>query len=112
MGGTLTRNLYPISAAWMFKRNTPSRNLRTIMKRLWLSKFSRRAAAVAVALAIVAAGLYLGWGWLAAAGIAPILLALAPCVAMCGLGLCMNRMGSRSGSKSGAGKAGAPQVNT
>lgn len=29
------------------------------------------------------------WSWLVALGIAPLLLALAPCAAMCALGLCM-----------------------
>ncbi len=41
------------------------------------------------------AGLFLGWGWLVAAGIAPLLLALAPCAAMCALGLCMSKMGGK-----------------
>lgn len=42
------------------------------------------------------AGLILNWSWLVAAGIAPLLLALAPCAAMCALGLCMSRMGGKS----------------
>jgi len=37
-------------------------------------------------------GLLFRWGWLVAAGIAPILLALAPCAIMCGLGLCSMKM--------------------
>ena len=42
-------------------------------------------------------GLYFGgWGWLVAAGLAPILLSTLPCLVMCALGLCM--MG-RSGEK-------------
>ena len=36
-------------------------------------------------------GLALNWSWLVAAGIAPLILGLAPCVAMCALGLCMPR---------------------
>ena len=35
------------------------------------------------------AGAYFNWGWLVAAGIAPLLLTALPCVAMCALGLCM-----------------------
>ena len=38
-------------------------------------------------------GAYLNWGWLVAAGIAPILLTLAPCAIMCALGLCSMKMG-------------------
>lgn len=55
-----------------------------------------RRGIIMLALAAAGAGLYLGWGWLAAVGIAPILLALAPCAAMCALGLCMNRGGGKS----------------
>lgn len=39
-----------------------------------------------------------GWGWLVAAGIAPLLLSVLPCLVMCGLGLCMSRMGNVGGS--------------
>lgn len=44
---------------------------------------------VAVAGAGLAAG---GWGWLVAAGLAPIILSVLPCLVMCGLGLCMMGM--------------------
>lgn len=55
-----------------------------------------RRGLIVLAVIVIAAGLFLSWGWLAAAGIAPILLALAPCAAMCALGVCMNRMGHKS----------------
>ncbi len=55
-----------------------------------------RRGIIVLALAAAGIGLYLGWGWLAAVGIAPLLLALAPCAAMCALGLCMNRGGGKS----------------
>ena len=45
---------------------------------------------------VIASGLALNWSWLAAVGIAPILISLLPCLAMCALGLCMNRSGSKS----------------
>lgn len=65
-----------------------------------------RKVLVVLAVAIVGAGLALNWSWLVAAGIAPILLALAPCAAMCALGLCMSRMGGKScSSDKGAGTA-------
>lgn len=38
--------------------------------------------------AVVIGGLALNWGWLTAIGVAPILLAVAPCGIMCVLGLC------------------------
>jgi hypothetical protein len=41
---------------------------------------------------VVVIGAVLNWSWLVAVGIAPLLLTALPCIAMCGLGLCMNRM--------------------
>jgi len=55
----------------------------------------RRGLFILAGLAI-AMGLALNWSWLAAAGIAPILVGLLPCLAMCAFGLCMNRAGSES----------------
>ncbi|RTM10910.1 MAG: hypothetical protein EKK31_01575 [Hyphomicrobiales bacterium] len=51
---------------------------------------------IAVGAAIAVAGIALNWSWLVAVGIAPVLLSLLPCAAMCALGLCMNRMTGRS----------------
>ena len=50
---------------------------------------------IAMAAVALGAGAYFNWGWLVAAGIAPLLLTTLPCVAMCALGLCM-----KGGSKS------------
>ena len=55
-----------------------------------------RRGLIVLTLAAVGTGLYLSWGWLAALGVAPLLLALAPCAAMCALGLCMNKTGGKS----------------
>lgn len=49
-----------------------------------------------VATVTIGAGLVFNWSWLVAAGIAPILLTALPCVAMCALGLCMNKMAGQS----------------
>lgn len=38
-----------------------------------------------------ATGLYAGWDWLAATGVATVLIAVGPCLAMCALGLCMRQ---------------------
>lgn len=46
--------------------------------------------------AALVAGAALNWGWLVAIGVAPLLVAVLPCVAMCALGLCMNKMAGRS----------------
>ena len=56
--------------------------------RYWLGG---RRGLVAAAVAAAGAGLWFGWPTLVAAGLAPLVLAMAPCAAMCALGLCMNR---------------------
>lgn len=51
---------------------------------------------IAAGAAIAVAGIASNWSWLVAVGVAPVLLSLLPCAAMCALGLCMNRMTGRS----------------
>ena len=65
----------------------------------------RRVLMIA-AMAIIGAGLWLNWGWVAAIGAAPLILALAPCAVMCGLGLCM--MGGSKSCASKSNPAGEP----
>lgn len=43
---------------------------------------------VASAALVIGAGLYLNWPAVAALGIAPLIVALAPCAIMCALGFC------------------------
>ena len=50
----------------------------------------RRGVFVLAGTALVA-GLAFNWSWMVAVGIAPLLLSVLPCVAMCALGLCMNK---------------------
>ena len=57
----------------------PLRRLASVGRRTW----------IALAAILIVGGAALNWGWLVAAGVAPLLLALAPCAAMCALGLCM-----------------------
>ena len=57
-----------------------------------------RRVLLALAATAIGAGLAFNWNWLVAAGIAPLLLGVLPCVAMCALGLCMNKMAGRSDS--------------
>ena len=53
------------------------------------SRAQRRWLLVVGAILALAIGLALNWSWLVAAGIAPLILGIAPCAAMCALGLCM-----------------------
>lgn len=55
-----------------------------------------RRGLIALATIALATGLAFNWNWLVAAGIAPLLLTALPCLVMCALGLCMNRMAGRS----------------
>ena len=54
-----------------------------------------------IALIVLAAvvGAALNWSWLVVVGIAPLLITLLPCAAMCALGLCISKMAGRSHSK-------------
>jgi hypothetical protein len=65
--------------------------------RYWLRGRNGVIALIGLALVVGAA---LNWSWLVAAGVAPLLLTVLPCVVMCGLGLCMNRMTGSSCSTS------------
>jgi hypothetical protein len=49
-------------------------------------------ALMLLAILAVSAGAALNWSWLVAAGVAPALLTAFPCIAMCGLGLCANKL--------------------
>ncbi len=51
----------------------------------------RRGFLILAAVALIG-GLAFNWNWLAAVGVAPLILAVAPCAVMCAFGLCMNRM--------------------
>lgn len=51
---------------------------------------------VAAAVLAVAIGLsFGGWGWLVAAGLAPIILSTLPCLIMCAFGVCMMCRGEK-----------------
>src|SRR6266536_6505729 len=58
---------------------------------------------------VLLAGIGLNWGWLVAAGIAPILISVLPCLVMCGLGACMM---CRSGEKQSTSQRDAAGAST
>jgi len=70
-----------------------------------------RRGLIAAAVIVAGPALWFGWPWLVAAGLAPLLLAMAPCAVMCGLGLCMNMACKKShvGSSASEGAAGELQ---
>lgn len=46
-------------------------------------------------LVIGGSGLALGWDWLTAIGVAPLIVSAAPCLLMCAFGLCMMGRGDQ-----------------
>jgi hypothetical protein len=68
--------------------------------RSWIG--NRRVLAVA-GLAVTGTGLGLGWDWLTAVGIAPLIVATAPCLIMCALGIYMMGRGHQASSSSDQG---------
>lgn len=50
-----------------------------------------RRGLIMISVAALGAAAFFNWGWLVAIGIAPLLLLLAPCAAMCALGYCMKK---------------------
>lgn len=60
-----------------------------------------RRAWIAWAIVVAAAGLALNWRWLVTAGLAPLLMVLLPCAAMCALSLRMNRREQGDNKKQG-----------
>jgi len=63
------------------------------------SVVKHRAWLIGSALLAVSLALYAGWAWLTAAGIAGVLIALAPCLVMCAIGLCASRASGKGGPK-------------
>lgn len=71
------------------KAGEPS--LAVIVARLARYYLGGRRGLIVLGVLAVGAAIVLNWGWLVAAGIAPLLLALAPCAVMCAIGLCANK---------------------
>jgi len=63
-------------------------------------------------LAVTSTGLGLGWNWLTAVGIAPIIVSTAPCLIMCALGVCMMGRGHKAASTEPASGAVEPSRRT
>lgn len=65
----------------------------------WRRLLTNRVTIIGGIILALAAGLAAGsWGWLVAAGVAPIILTILPCAVTCGLGLCVLGLGSRTKS--------------
>ncbi len=60
------------------------------------ARLGGRRGIIILAVIALGAGAVLKWDWLVAAGLAPLLIALAPCALMCAAGLCMSKMMGQS----------------
>lgn len=60
---------------------------------------ANRWGLLAAGILILTVGAAFNWSWLVAAGIAPVLLSLAPCAIMCALGLCCMNMKKKGHSE-------------
>lgn len=75
--------------------------------RRWLQG---RRGLILLAILALTLGAAFNWSWLVAIGAAPLLLSVLPCLAMCALGLCMNRMSNSSTDKASPTEARAAAV--
>jgi hypothetical protein len=74
----------------------------------WRSWLGNRYVLAAAGLAVLGSGLALGWSWLAAAGIAPLIVSTAPCLVICAVGACAMCRRSPGGAASSPPPAEAP----
>lgn len=70
--------------------------------RLARDRLGGRWVLVAVGALGAAGGIALSWDWLVAAGLAPLVVGVLPCLALCAAGLCMKGLGGRACDASGA----------
>lgn len=71
-------------------------------RRFFNKALTPQMLAIVAASAAVGIGMALNWGWLVAAGIAPLIFSVLPCVVMCALGLCVSMLLARSSAKENA----------
>ncbi len=83
--------------------STPPIDDQRSLASLWLQTaayYLRGKGLLVVGAAVIGLGLWFNWGWMVSLGLAPLILAILPCAAMCALGLCMSH-GHGKGGKSG-----------
>lgn len=86
-------------------------NLESTVRRKSGELLRSRRAWLGIGAVTLIAGAAFNWGWLVAVGAAPLLLAFAPCAAMCALGMCM-KSGAGACNQADASLATATPVGT
>jgi hypothetical protein len=75
----------------------------------WIgNRYVLTIALAVVGLMVVGSGLALGWGWLTAVGVAPLMVSVAPCLVMCAVCLGVMCRNSQGGAIPSAPPTGAP----
>ena len=78
--------------------NSPQPVLTSFVSSTVRSVLGNRFGMLAIVAGVIGLSAYSSWGWPVAVGLAPILLAVAPCAAMCALGMCTMGMKSKTGA--------------
>lgn len=91
----------------------PARSAASVLAHAVRYYLGGRRGLIALGAGALGLGAWFNWGWLVAAGIAPLLMTALPCAAMCVLGLCAMRGGGRSdaGDEPGAAKTMAGELS-
>ena len=76
--------------------NSPQPVLTSFVSTTVRSVLGYRFGMLAIVAGVIGLSAYSSWGWLVALGLAPLLISVAPCVAMCALGLCSMGMKSKT----------------
>ena len=76
--------------------NSPQPVLTSFVSSTVRSVLGNRFGMLAIVAGVIGLSAYSSWGWLVALGLAPLLISVAPCVAMCALGLCSMGMKSKT----------------
>lgn len=61
-----------------------------------------RNMVIGALLLAVGGAIFFGWSWLVATGFATMILGVLPCLVMCALGICANRIGKKEPSAAAA----------
>ncbi len=88
--------------------NAPAISWAQDARNLLILGLRNRLVLASAGIAVTGGGLVLGWDWLAAVGVAPLILAVAPCLVMCALGMCMMGKGRQSTPGQPGPQAGEP----
>ena len=92
--------------------NTPAISWVQGARNLLLAGLRHRLVLASAGIAVTGGGLALGWDWLTAVGVAPLIVAAAPCLIMCAFGMCMIGKNHSTSPSAATPQAGEPPART